>query len=104
MSKQERAVAEKEVTGAGSSAEEVVRARLRQFVMENFYVTDPRELLDGTSLITNGTVDSTGMLEVIAFLESEFGIKVLDPEMIPANLETLERIGRFVERKRTQHP
>jgi acyl carrier protein len=40
------------------------------------------------------------MLEIIAFLESEYAIKVLDPEMIPANLETLERIGRFVERKR----
>jgi acyl carrier protein len=84
----------------GSRPEDMVRARVRQFVMENFYVSDPDELRDGTSLIANGTVDSTGMLEVIAFLESEYGIKVLDQEMIPANLETLEQIARFVESKR----
>jgi acyl carrier protein len=76
-----------------------VKSRVKEFVMENFFVSDPAELGDETSLITTGTVDSTGMLEIIAFLESEYGIKVLDPEMVPANLETLGRIAAFVARK-----
>lgn len=102
MSMHEGVVVDLEAKGTGAPPEDPVRARVRRFVMENFYVSDPSELLDGTSLIANGTVDSTGMLEVIAFLESEFGIRILDQEMVPANLETLEQIGSFVERKRGQ--
>jgi acyl carrier protein len=76
------------------------RERMRRFVVENFYVADPSELADDTSLIDSGLVDSTGMLEVIAFLESEFAIRVRDQEMVPANLETIGRIVDFVARKR----
>jgi acyl carrier protein len=57
-------------------------------------------LEDGTSLITGGFVDSTGLLEVIAFLEAEYDIRVLDQETIPENLETIGRIAAFVARKR----
>jgi acyl carrier protein len=74
--------------------------RIRQFIVENFYVSDPTELADDTSLITSGFVDSTGMLEVIAFLESEFGIRIRDQEMIPENLETIGRIAAFIGRKK----
>jgi acyl carrier protein len=74
--------------------------RIRQFIVENFYVSDPTELADDTSLITSGFVDSTGMLEVIAFLESEFGIRIRDQEMIPENLETIVRIAAFIGRKK----
>jgi acyl carrier protein len=76
-----------------------VQARARRFIFENFYVSDPSEFTDDTSLITSGLVDSTGMLEVIAFLESEYGIRVEDREMVPANLETISRIAAFVKRK-----
>ena len=74
--------------------------RIRQFIVENFYVSDPSELADDTSLITSGYVDSTGMLEVISFLESEFGIRIRDQEMIPENLETIARISAFIGRKK----
>jgi acyl carrier protein len=77
-----------------------VQARARRFVVETFYVSDPSEITDDTSLITTGLVDSTGMLEVIAFLESEYGIRVEDREMVPANLETINRIAAFVARKK----
>ena len=84
------------------SEEEVLdtRVKMRKFVIDNFYVADPSELADDTSLIDSGLVDSTGMLEVIAFLESGFGIQVGDQEMTPANLETIGRIVDFVARKR----
>ena len=49
------------------------RERVRQFIVDNFYVTDPAEVRDDTLLVTTGVVDSTGVLEVIGFLETEFG-------------------------------
>lgn len=77
-----------------------VQQRVKQFVVENFYVSDPTEVAPDTSLIATGLVDSTGMLEVIAFLESEYGFRIRDQEMVPDNLETIGRIAAFVERKR----
>jgi acyl carrier protein len=73
--------------------------RIRQFVVDNFYISDPAQLADETSLVTSGYVDSTGMLEVISFLESEFGIRISDQETTPENLESIARIAAFVARK-----
>ena len=73
--------------------------RVRKFIVENFYVTDPSELADDASLIQGGWVDSTGMLELISFLEAEFGIQVTDVEMLPENLDGIARIAAFVARK-----
>jgi acyl carrier protein len=77
-----------------------VQQRVKQFVVDNFYVSDPSEVGEDISLITTGLVDSTGMLEVIGFLESEFGIRIRDQEMVPDNLETIGRIAAFVGKKR----
>ncbi len=77
-----------------------VQQRVRQFIIENFYVSDPSELTDDASLIQGGWVDSTGMLELISFLEAEFGIRIADVEMTPDNLDGIARIAAFVERKR----
>jgi acyl carrier protein len=77
-----------------------VRQRIRQFVEANFYVADGEPLADDASLIRAGVVDSTGILEVIGFVESEFGVAVEDREAVPANLESIARIAAFVERKR----
>ncbi len=73
--------------------------RVRQFILDNFYVTDPSSIDDDTLLVTSGIVDSTGMLEVITFLESEFDIRIADQEMTPENLESVSRIARFVASK-----
>lgn len=77
-----------------------VQERVKRFIVENFYVSDPAELSGDTSLISGGYVDSTGMLELISFLESEFSIRIDDAEMLPENLETLARIAAFVARKK----
>ncbi len=76
-----------------------VQQRVRQFIIENFYVAEPSELGDASSLIQGGWVDSTGMLELIAFLESEFAVRIADAEMVPENLDSIERIAAFVARK-----
>ena len=77
-----------------------VEERVRQFILEYFYVSDPDELTDDVSLLDTGYVDSTGMMEIILFLEGEYDIQVEDHETIPGNLETLARIAAFVARKR----
>jgi acyl carrier protein len=76
-----------------------VEARVRDFLTEFFYVSDPGSLTDDLSLIDSGLVDSTGMMDVIVFLESEYGFHVEDDEMVPENLESIGQIVRFVERK-----
>jgi acyl carrier protein len=75
-------------------------ATVRAFIIKNFYVADPNALDDRTSLLDRGIIDSTGVLEVIAFLEKEMGIEVKDAEMIPDNLDSIEKIAAFVARKR----
>ena len=81
-----------------------VQQRVKQFIVENFYVTDPSELADDASLIQGGWVDSTGMLELISFLEQEYGIRIGDTEMNPENLDGIARIAAFVGRKRAPAP
>jgi acyl carrier protein len=75
------------------------KTRIRQFVLSNFYVADPAVLGDDVSLLDQGVVDSTGVLEVVGFLETEFGIQVLDEEMLPENLDSVSRISEYVRRK-----
>jgi acyl carrier protein len=76
-----------------------VNEQVRKFITTNFYVDSADELLDEDSLLDRGIVDSTGVLEVIAFLEETFGISVEDSEMLPDNLDSIARIAAFVKRK-----
>ena len=73
--------------------------RVKDFIVSNFYVSDPAALAPDAMLIGWSIVDSTGMLEVIAFLESDFGIHIEDDEMLPENLGSIGRIAAFVGRK-----
>jgi acyl carrier protein len=77
----------------------VIQKKVRAFVTSNFYVADPDTLKDTDSLLDSGVIDSTGVLEVIAFVEDTFGVTVDDAEMLPENLDSIERIARFVVRK-----
>jgi len=76
-----------------------LKRQVREFVTSNFYVADPKTLEDRTSLLDQGIIDSTGVLEVIMFIESTFGLTVEDSEMLPENLDSIERIAAFVARK-----
>lgn len=77
-----------------------IKEQVRVFVTSNFYVADPATLQDGASLLDQGIIDSTGVLEVIFFIEETFGITVEDSEMLPDNLDSIERISNFVSRKK----
>jgi acyl carrier protein len=77
-----------------------IKEQVRAFVTSNFYVADPVALKDEASLLDRGIIDSTGVLEVIFFIEDTFGIAVEDSEMLPENLDSIERIASFVARKK----
>lgn len=77
-----------------------IKEQVRAFVTSNFYVADLTSLEDGASLLDRGIIDSTGVLEVIFFIEETFGIKVEDSEMLPDNLDSIERIAKFVTSKK----
>ena len=81
-------------------SENEIKTRLREFVAKNFYLPDPKALTDQTSFLDQGIIDSTGVLEVIGFLEDTFGITIEDDEMLPDNLDSIERISAFVTRKK----
>jgi acyl carrier protein len=76
-----------------------VKERVKRFIIENYFVAEASEIGDDTSLINTGYVDSTGMMELMAFLEQSYLIRISDTEATPENLETIDRIARFVARK-----
>lgn len=74
--------------------------KVRTYILENFMFTDDESLLnDDDSLQEKGLIDSTGLLEVITFIEDEFGVKVADSEMTPDNLDTVNNIVKYVSSK-----
>lgn len=76
------------------------RKRLvRSFIVESLLFGDGDRLQDDTRFLEEGIVDSTGVLELVLFLEETFGIRVEDTEVIPENLDSLNRIERFLEGK-----
>ena len=75
-------------------------SRLRHFINENFLFGTAGDFGDGDSLIEHGIIDSTGVLELIAFLEQEFGVAVGDDELLPENLDSIDNLVSFIGRKR----
>ena len=78
-----------------------LRQRIQKFILENYlFSTDRSALGYDDSLLGRGIVDSTGMLEIIMFVEEQLGVTVKDEEMIPDNLDSVNRIAAFVESRR----
>jgi acyl carrier protein len=80
-----------------------VSIKVRRFVEENFLFREDRAVLsDGDSLLDAGLIDSTGVLELVAFLESEFLISMADADIVPANLDSIAAIVAYVNGKLEQ--
>ncbi len=69
---------------------------IRTFVVNNFLFGDGSRLHNDASFLDNGIIDSTGILEVITFIEETFRIKVNDDELLPENLDSIDNIVRFI--------
>lgn len=79
------------------------REAIRRYILENYLFTDDASALaDDASFLESGIIDSTGMMEVIFFLEESFSIRVEDEEMIPENLDSVNNLLRYIERKQGQ--
>jgi acyl carrier protein len=76
-----------------------LKDRIRAFIVENFLFGKDKNFRDDTSLIDEGIIDSTGVLELVGFLEQEFSIVVEDEELLPENLNSINNVVAYVERK-----
>jgi acyl carrier protein len=78
-----------------------VRTELTEFIVTNYLFGDATLVPgDEDSMIERGIIDSTGILELIEFLESHFGIEVSEAETIPENLDGISRLTKFVVSKK----
>ena len=78
-----------------------MEADVRNFLAENFPLgEDPGSLPGDASLLEAGIIDSTGVLELVGFIEETYGVRVEDEELLPENLDSINSIVAFVERKR----
>ncbi len=81
--------------------EHQLRSEIRQFVLDDLLMGDTTSMLDdGESFLETGTIDSSGVLEVVMFLEHNFQLKVQDRELVPENLDSVNRLVQFVMRKK----
>lgn len=76
-----------------------VESDIKQFVSDNFLFGNDEQLGEDESFLESGVIDSTGVLELVTFLESRFTISVDDDELVPDNLDSVNRLIAFVERK-----
>jgi len=77
-----------------------MQQQIRQFILTNFlFSNDESQLSDDESLLDRGIMDSTGVLELVAFIEQQFGIKIADDELVPENLDSVRNVVAFVAGK-----
>lgn len=77
-----------------------VESQIRRFIAEHFFIKGGEAAVsDDMSFLETRIMDSTGVLEFVAFLESTFGIKVEDDELTPENLDSVRLAGAYVARK-----
>lgn len=77
-----------------------IRSELVDFIVTNYLFGDgSRAPQEGDSLVEGGIIDSTGVMELIEFLEAQFSIEVSDEDTVPSNLDTVANLTRFVLRK-----
>ena len=75
------------------------KTKIKNFIVENFLFGNDDGLEDNTSFLDEGIVDSTGILELVTFLEQQFEVEVEDEELIPENLDSINNVSEYLERK-----
>jgi acyl carrier protein len=77
-----------------------IKTRVRQHITETIVMTASVTFADGDSLLEHNVLDSLAVLDLTEFLQTEYGIKIQNDELLPENLDSLDKIAAFVERKR----
>ena len=86
-------------TNTDNGAGGTVAQRVRAFLVDSFLLGDDDGFANDESLLDSGIVDSTGVMEVVSFLEESFAITVDDDELVAENLDSVDRLAAFVQRK-----
>lgn len=73
---------------------------IRMFVVENFLFGEDGALKDDTSFLKEGILDSTGILQLVSFIEQQYEIAVGDDELVPENLDSIDKVSFFVDKKK----
>lgn len=76
-----------------------IGSEIRDFVVTNFLFGKGDDLRDDESLLENGVIDSTGVLELVSYLQERFDMRIEDDEIVPANLDSIRNLVEFVGRK-----
>ncbi len=77
-----------------------IKTQVRKYILDNFLMGgDPDKIMDSTSFIEKGVIDSTGILELVSFIQETYKFHVEDVEMTPENLDSLEKIEKYVRGK-----
>ena len=72
---------------------------IKRFIADNFLFGDDSALQENTSFLQSGIIDSTGILELVNYLEETYHIKIQDQELVPENLDSINNIGQFLDKK-----
>ena len=77
-----------------------IKNGVKQFIIDNFlFGSIDNSFHDDDSFMENGIIDSTGILELVEYIEHQYNIKIKDEELIPENLDTLNNVSNFIIRK-----
>ena len=78
-----------------------MRDVIKVVILDNFMMgRSPDELTDSDSLLDKGVIDSTGVLELVGFIEERFGVEVKDEDLMPENLDSINNLVGYLERKK----
>ena len=79
---------------------DTLASEIKEFIVSNFMFGQEGDgLADDQSFLESGIIDSTGLLELVSFVEQRYGISIADRELLPENLDSLRNISQFVARK-----
>lgn len=76
-----------------------IKGEIRKFIVENFLFGDDSNLSDDTSFLSEGIIDSTGILELVEFIEDKYGFRVDDEELVPENLDSIKSLEAYIRQK-----
>ena len=76
-----------------------IENQIKQFILKNLYFTEDSTLDDNASFLETGVVDSTGVMELVAFVQTEFGVTVEPEEIVVENFDSIRKVARFIRKK-----
>ncbi len=76
-----------------------IEHKIREFIVKNLYYAEDNPIADEDSFLDTGVVDSMGVMELVAFIQSEFGIEVAQQEIVVENFDSISKLANFVRRK-----